>query len=155
VSVPGPHSCRVTDSAPAARRLRVLIVDADHRVRDSLSGLLGLGEELEVVGRAGHPAAALELCADLAPDVVVVEPRLPDVAGGLALVAEVRARFPGTTVLVLSWPGAVTERTALTVGADGLLSKSAGPNELVDAIVSLAGAGSHRTSAEPAQGGIA
>ena len=110
-----------------------------------MSGLLGLGEELEVVGRAGHPAAALQLCADLTPDV----------AGGLALVAEVRARFPGTTVLVLSWPGAVTERTALTVGADGLLSKSAGPSELVDAIVSLAGAGSHRLSVEPAHGGIA
>jgi DNA-binding NarL/FixJ family response regulator len=127
----------VTPPASSARRLRVVLVDADHRVRDSLASLLVLGDEIEVVGRAGEATAAISLCADLAPDVIVVDPRLPDVEGGLALLAEVRSRFPDTIVLVLSWPGTATEEAAATVGADGVISKSAAPGDLIDSIVAL------------------
>jgi DNA-binding NarL/FixJ family response regulator len=133
----------VTDSnaarSPAIGRLRVVVVDADHRVRDSLAELIGLGDELEVVGRAGHPGAALELCSERCPDVVILDPRLPDVDAGIALVAEVRRRFPGTVVLVLSWGLAVEDGAAM--GADGVLSKTAPPHELVERIVSLARGG--------------
>ncbi|HET7027066.1 MAG TPA: response regulator transcription factor [Candidatus Limnocylindrales bacterium] len=120
-----------------ARRLRVVVVDADRRVRDSLSGLLELGDELEVVGQAGQPGAALDLCAERDPDVVIVDPRLPDVDAGAALVMEVRARFPGTVVLVLSWPGSATDGDARAMGADGVLSKSAAPHELAEQVVAL------------------
>jgi DNA-binding NarL/FixJ family response regulator len=120
-----------------ARRLHVVVVDADRRVRDSLSGLLELGDELEVVGQAGHPGAALDLCSERNPDVVIVDPRLPDVDAGAALVTEVRARFPGTVVLVLSWPGSATEGDATSIGADGVLSKSAAPHELAEQVVAL------------------
>jgi DNA-binding NarL/FixJ family response regulator len=143
----------VTPPPGSARRLRVIVVDADHRVRESLASLLGVGDEIEVVGRAGEATAAIGLCADLAPDVIVVDPRLPDVEGGLALFAEVRSRFPDTIVLVLSWPGATTEAAATAVGADGVVSKSAAPGELIDSIVALsasaAGRRADRAAAAP------
>jgi len=97
-------------------RLRVVVIDADHRVRDSLAELLELGEGVEVVGRAGQSGAALTLCADLRPDVVLIDPRLPDVDGGRALLADLRARIPGAAVLVLSWPGSPIERMAIEIG---------------------------------------
>lgn len=115
--------------------LRVVVVDADHRVRDSLSGLLAIGDELEVVGETGHAGTAFDLCHDLSPDVVVIDPRLPDLDDGVALVREVRARCPDTIVLVLSWPGLATEHPM--VGVDGFVSKSDAPHEFVERIVSL------------------
>ncbi len=115
----------------------MVVVDADHRVRESLAELLGLGDELQVVGRASSAAAALDLCASLHPDVVVIDPRLPDVDGGVELLRSVRVRCPDTTVLVLSWPGSAAEREAAGLGADGILPKSAAPHEFVDQILSL------------------
>jgi DNA-binding NarL/FixJ family response regulator len=117
-------------------------VDADRRVRESLADLLGLGDDLEVVGGAGHLAAALDLCAEQAPDVIVLDPRLPDVDGGLALVGEVRRRFPRTAVLVVSWPGTAAEHVA--VDADGIVAKSADPHEFVEQIVLVARAAAAR-----------
>jgi DNA-binding NarL/FixJ family response regulator len=127
----------VTQPESLPTRLRVVVVDADRRVRDSLSGLLGIGDELEVVGRTGQPAAALDLCRELSPDVVVVDPRLPEVDDGLELVREVRSRCPDTIVLVLSWPGAPAEQAVGGLGADGFVSKSDAPHQLAERIVSL------------------
>ena len=66
------------------RPLRVLVVDADDRVRESLAGLLAIGDRVLVVGSAGQAATALALVREHRPDVVVVDPRLPEVDGGLA-----------------------------------------------------------------------
>jgi DNA-binding NarL/FixJ family response regulator len=127
----------VTQPASVRRRLRVVVVDADHRVRDSLAGLLAIGDELEVVGRTGHPATALDLCRELTPDVVVVDPRLPEVDDGLRLVTAVRTACPDTIVLVLSWPGATADEAITDMGGEGFVSKSDAPHEFVERIVSL------------------
>jgi DNA-binding NarL/FixJ family response regulator len=125
------------------RRHRVVVVDADHRVRASLAGLLGLGDHLEVVGQAGHLVEALRSCEEAEPDVVVIDPRLPDVNGGLALISVLRRRSPDCRVLVLSWAESLdSELTAM--GADACLPKSLAPQELVERVVALAGAPSGR-----------
>lgn len=98
-----------------------------------------MGDELEVVGRAAHAGGAIELCTEQVPDVVVVDPRLPDVDAGRALITELRARFPDTIVLVLSWPGRDDEHAAMRALADGFVPKSDAPPELVRRIVELAG----------------
>ena len=67
---PTPRS--VTPSAP-----RVVIVDADRRVQQSLADLLGIGGEVRVVGRASDVRAALETVEETRPDAVLVDPRLP------------------------------------------------------------------------------
>jgi DNA-binding NarL/FixJ family response regulator len=112
-------------------------VDGDRRVRDSLAELLALSGEVAVIGRAAGSAEALDLCSDLAPDALVVDPRLPDVDAGLVLLAELRERFPKMAVLVLSWPGGPVEDAALAAGADGLVPMSDNPSDLVARIVEL------------------
>ena len=121
----------MTDLAAASDPLRVLLVDPDDRVRESLAGLLRIGQKCLVVGSAGSSAGALALAAELVPDVVVVDPRLPDGEDGAALIAGLRAVAPGTRVLVLSW----SDTADLTSGADSYTRKTFRPRELIDAVL--------------------
>jgi DNA-binding NarL/FixJ family response regulator len=114
--------------------LRVLVVDADDRVRESLTGLLEIGGRLEVVGSAGQPGDALALVASESPDVVIVDPRLPEVDAGLAFITRLRASAPLVRVLVMSWTDGL-EHTALAGRADGYVRKTFRPSELVAAIM--------------------
>jgi DNA-binding NarL/FixJ family response regulator len=140
----------VTRTPRAARPLRLVVVDGDRRVRDSLAELLGLGDELEVVGRAADAGAAADVCASAAPDVVVIDPRLPDADAGRAVIEQLRARFPSTTLLVLSWPGACDDQ-AIDELVDGFVAKSDPPAELARRIVELAGGadGRRRQAVDP------
>ena len=120
----------MTDSAATPEPLRVLLVDPDERVRESLAGLLCIGQRCLVVGSAGTAAAATDMAADLVPDIVVIDPRLPD-EDGAALIAHFREVAPGTRVLVLNW----SDTADLTSGADGYVRKTFRPQELIDAVV--------------------
>ncbi|MGZ9159648.1 MAG: response regulator [Candidatus Limnocylindrales bacterium] len=123
------------DPYPAtADAIRVLVVDADDRVRESLSGLLAIGDHVKVVGSAGQAASALELVADCRPDVVIVDPRLPEVAGGISLIASLRELHPNIGVLVLCRSDA-PDPALRDCGADGFLRKTFRPSELTAAIV--------------------
>lgn len=118
-------------------RFRVVLVDADHRVRECLRDLITVDGGIEVVGTAGHAAAAIALVETARPHVVVVDPRLPDLEAGLALVARLRAAFPAVRVLVLGWSEALADAAASS-GADGTLDKTSQPDELVAQIVAMA-----------------
>ena len=116
------------------KHLRVLVVDPDRRVRQSLSGLIGcLGRHIEVVGTAADTSSALELADSQSPQMVLLDPRLPDVDAGLALVAELRRRSPELRIIVMGWADSL-EYPAIARGADGFIGKEAGPNEFLDAI---------------------
>jgi DNA-binding NarL/FixJ family response regulator len=112
----------------------VLIVDADERTRESLAGLIGIGRRCLVVGKAGHAEEALGLLSTFQPDVVVIDPRLPEIDGGRAFMARVRELSPGTRVLVMGWSDAI-EQDCLLNGADAFVRKTFKPRELVDAVV--------------------
>ena len=112
----------------------MLIVDADDRVRESLAGLLAIGDRVLVVGAAGQAGLALELTARETPDVVVVDPRLPDVDGGIAFIGQLRSIAPDVRILAMSWSDTL-EHVAMTGGADGFVRKTFRPTELVAAIV--------------------
>ena len=118
--------------------LRVLVVDADDRVRESLSGLLAIGRKLVVVGSAGQAARAMDLLADESPDVVIVDPRLPEVAGGLKFIERVRARRPDIRIVVMSWSDRLDD-PALAAASDGFIRKTFRPNDLIAAILSASG----------------
>ncbi len=101
-----------TDDAPGlgpvgtGSPLRLLVVDADRRVRSSLVGLLDLAEQVEVVGSAGHARAALDTCEACRPDAVVIDPRLPELPDGVAFIRRLRAERPEVRVVVIAWiPG--------------------------------------------------
>ena len=91
-----------------------------------------------VVGERGPARPALELLAIESPDVVIVDPRLPDVAGGLAFIERIRARDPRR-------PDRRHElergprRPGARRGGDGFIRKTFRPNDLVAAICSASG----------------
>lgn len=120
--------------ATLPRSPRVVIVDADRRVQQSLADLLGVTGEVRVVGRAGDVRGALELVQQELPDVVLVDPRLPDVEAGLALVAGMARAWPSMRVVMTGWSD--TEGHApLGSSETAYVSKSASPEQFAAAIV--------------------
>ena len=117
--------------------LRVVVVDGDDRVRESLAGLLCIGGRLEVVGSAGQTEPAMDIVMATRPDIVVLDPRLPDVEAGLSLIRRLRESAPGVRVLVMGGANA-TERDDLARSADGLVRKTFRPTDLVAAVIAAA-----------------
>ena len=113
---------------------RVIVVDADDRIRESLIGLLGISHRVAIVGSAGDAARALDLAAIEQPDIIVIDPRLPDVTGGLACIRRLRATVPGVRVLALCSAEAMDGgQVAATV--DGCVRKTFRPDDLMAAIL--------------------
>jgi two-component system NarL family response regulator/two-component system response regulator DevR len=116
------------------RPVRVVLVDADDRVRESLCGLLCIGDRIDVVGSAGHTETALDVVLETRPDIVVLDPRLPDVDGGLSFIDRLRADSPGVRVVVLCGADH-DERADLEAAADGCVRKTFRPGDLVAGVV--------------------
>jgi DNA-binding NarL/FixJ family response regulator len=88
---------------------RVVIVDADRRVLQSLGDLLGVSGEVDVVGRAGDVRSALQEIERLHPDAVLVDPRLPDIDAGMALIGGMSRAWPGMRVVLTGWGDASSQ----------------------------------------------
>jgi DNA-binding NarL/FixJ family response regulator len=116
---------------------RIVVVDADHRVRDSFAGLIALAGGVDVVATTDQPGEALQAVRQSQPDVVVLDPRLPELEVGLALIAEMHRASPAVRVLVLGW-SEDHEQMAMDAGADGFICKSADPVALVEAVLAVA-----------------
>ena len=128
--------------------IRVLVVDADDRVRESLTGLLAIGGRCTVVASAGLAGPAFDLAIESEPDVVIVDPRLPEVDGGMAFIARLRANLPAVRILAMSWSDSL-ESAVIESGADGFVRKTFRPSELVAAVLS-AGRTLDQTASETA-----
>jgi DNA-binding response OmpR family regulator len=87
-----------------------------------------------VVASAGQVGPALDLAIDHQPDVVILDPRLPEVDGGMALIARLRAQLPNVRILAMSWSDTL-EAGVLESGADGFVRKTFRPTELVAAVL--------------------
>lgn len=114
--------------------VRVVIVDADDRVRESLAGILAATDRVDVLGTAGDPAAALSLVIATRPDVIMVDPRLPDLDAAAAFICAIRAELPEVCVLAMSWSDPM-EQAALAAGADGFFRKTYRSSALLAALV--------------------
>lgn len=114
--------------------VRVVIVDADDLVCQTVAALVGIGGRIEVVGIAGTPARALDVTLATMPDVVLVDPRLPDLLGGLAFIRQVHAAAPATRVLVICSPEFL-DQAAGAEGVDHAMRKTYRPDDLTAAIV--------------------
>ncbi|WP_432570998.1 response regulator transcription factor [Kineococcus sp. SYSU DK005] len=112
----------------------VLLVDDQALLRMGFRLVIESEPDLEVVGEASDGAVALEQVRALAPDVVLMDVRMPGV-DGIEATRRIAAEHPSSRVLVLTTFD-VDEYAfaALRSGASGFLVKSAQPAELVDAI---------------------
>jgi DNA-binding NarL/FixJ family response regulator len=120
-----------------AQPIRVLIVDDHPVVRRGLRALLEVQDGIEVAGEAGDGAAALGLDAEYAPDVILLDLKLPG-TDGVAVLGELRARGSAARVLVLtSATEPASASLAVRSGAAGVLYKDVDPDALVRAIRSV------------------
>ncbi|GAB3745439.1 response regulator transcription factor [Amycolatopsis oliviviridis] len=115
--------------------VRVLIVDDQALFREALATLLEVQPEIEVVGEAADGEQAVRLCAELTPDVALMDLRMP-VLDGIAATTRLRAEQPGVRVLALTtFDDDEDVFAALRAGAVGYLLKDVSSTRLVEALV--------------------
>jgi DNA-binding NarL/FixJ family response regulator len=112
-----------------------LLLAEDHKiVREGTRQLLGQSADMEVIGEASDGVEAVQLAADLHPDVIVMDVRLPRL-NGIEATRTITARFPEIRVLILSaYDDDSYVFPLLEAGASGYLLKTASGVELAEAI---------------------
>lgn len=119
--------------------IRVLIADDQRVVREGLAMVLGLLPGVDVVGAASDGAEAVALAADLHPDVVLMDLRMPR-CDGVEATRLLREREPATKVVVLTtYADDRSVLEALRAGARGYLTKDAGGAEIREALEQVMG----------------
>lgn len=114
--------------------IRVLVVDDHPVVRSGLVGLLGLEPDMVVVGEAADGAEALTLAAEQAPDVVLMDLRMP-LMDGVAATGRLAGSVAAPRVLVLTTYDTDADIVrAVEAGATGYLLKDTPREALVDAV---------------------
>ncbi|MEY9948299.1 DNA-binding NarL/FixJ family response regulator [Kitasatospora sp. GAS1066B] len=121
----------------AGTATRVLVADDQTVVREGIVMLLGLLPGIEVVGAATDGEEAVRLVAEHAPDVVLMDLRMPR-CDGVEATRLIRAQHPGTEVVVLTtYADDDSLFAALQAGARGYLTKDAGAEEIARAIADV------------------
>jgi DNA-binding NarL/FixJ family response regulator len=118
--------------------IRLLIVDDDPLVRSALTFMLGGQSDLEVVGEAGDGQAGLEAAAQLRPDVVLMDIRMPRLGGLDATRRLLAGEDPPRVIVLTTFDADEYVAEALAAGADGFLLKDTAPPQVVDAIRKVA-----------------
>jgi NarL family two-component system response regulator LiaR len=118
----------------ATQPIRVMVVDDHAMVRRGLATFLMAFDDLEMAGEAANGDVAIQQCAEMRPDVVLMDMVMPGMDGAAAT-REIRQQFPQVQVIALTSfkeEGLVTG--ALQAGAIGYLLKDVSAEELAQAI---------------------
>lgn len=122
--------------------IRVMVVDDHTMVRKGLATFLKVFEDestdskpaLELVGEAANGSAAISLCAEIQPDVILMDMVMPDMDGVVAT-RVIRQKFPEVQIIALtSYKEGDMIKNALEAGAIGYLLKDVSADELAGAI---------------------
>lgn len=114
--------------------IRLLIVDDQTMIRQALEVMLGLADDLDVVGTAANGRDALDLVADRHPDVVLMDLNMP-IMGGVEATERIRATWPEVAVVVLTtFDDDESVLRALRAGALGYLTKDADHAHIAQAV---------------------
>ena len=119
-------------------KIRVFLLDDHEVVRDGIRHLLSAEDDLEVVGEAGTAQEAIDRIPPLAPDVAVLDVRLPD-SSGVEVCREVRSLVPNLACLMLtSFADDEALFDAVMAGASGYVLKEIRGRDLVSDIRKVA-----------------
>jgi DNA-binding NarL/FixJ family response regulator len=121
--------------------IRVLLVDDDPLVRAGLRLMLRSAPDIDVVGEAADGAAAITAAAELVPDVVLMDIRMPGTDGvtaTAAITARAEASATPRGVALTTIDADELVRQAITAGAVGYLVKDTPPAEIISAVRAVA-----------------
>ncbi len=118
--------------------IRVMIVDDHPIVRAGLVALVDAADDIEVVGTASNGLEAVRVAQTLAPDVVLMDLRMPELDGDEAT-ARIIAANPATRVVILTtYESDDAILSAIEAGASGYLLKAAPEAELIAGVRAVA-----------------
>jgi DNA-binding NarL/FixJ family response regulator len=121
--------------------IRILLVDDQRLMREGLRILLELESDLEIVGEAGDGQAALDAYANLLPDVVLMDVRMPGM-DGVEATWRLRERWPDASIVILTtFDDDEYVFEGLRAGALGYLLKDVSGHDLAQAIRTVAAGG--------------
>ena len=115
-------------------KIKILMVDDHALMRDGIGALLGLHDDIEIVGEASEGKEAIKKARELAPDVIIMDIAMPGM-DGLEATRRIRKENPKMKVLVLTqYDTREYILSAIKAGAAGYIPKRALGSELVAAI---------------------
>lgn len=130
--------------------MKVIIADDHPVVRQGLRQMLAVEQDLQVVGEARNGQEVVDLSRRIPWEVAVLDYNMPG-KNGLELIKELRQRYPGRAVLILSmYPEDRYAVRALKAGASGYLTKDSASEQLVSALRKIAAGGVHISDAAAA-----
>lgn len=117
-----------------SKKHSIYIIDDHSLVREGLRSLVVQQPDLEVVGEAGEPAAALSGIAQSSPDIILLDLSLRH-GSGIELIKDIVIRFPHARIIVVSMHDEMiyAERT-IRAGARGYVMKTESSHQVIDAI---------------------
>lgn len=114
--------------------IKVIIADDIQILRMGLEVSLAADSEIEIVGQASDGKEAFEMCVKNAPDVVLMDMRMPRYDGEYGT-RQIKAHFPEIKVLVLTtFDDSETVQKAVSCGADGYILKEMEHDKIIGAI---------------------
>ncbi|MDN4478360.1 response regulator [Demequina lignilytica] len=123
--------------------ITVLVLDDHEVVRRGICDILERADGIAVVAEASTVAQAVRRAEAVRPQVILSDLRLPD-GTGLDVIGHVRGKLPDTRIVVLtSYDDDEARAAARSAGADVFLAKTAGPNEILQAVRDAASGREH------------
>jgi DNA-binding NarL/FixJ family response regulator len=118
--------------------IRVLIADDQALVRGGFRAILSVEDDIEVVGEAGDGREAVSTARILAPDVVLLDVRMPGMDGLEAAHELAQSPSKPRVLMLTTFDNDAYLHTAMRAGASGFLLKTVSPGELVQAVRTVA-----------------
>ncbi|GBR11405.1 response regulator transcription factor [Gluconobacter frateurii] len=121
--------------------IRLILAEDQAMLLDAFEALLGLEEDIQIVGRAADGQQALQLATTLRPDVIITDIEMPNMTG-IELAEQVREQgLPSRVMIVTTFGRAGYLRRALQAGVRGYMLKDAPITQLANAIRKVAAGG--------------
>ncbi|MCL6099847.1 MAG: response regulator transcription factor [Bacteroidetes bacterium] len=126
--------------------MNIIITDDHEIIREGLKKIIAKHDDLKIVAEAASIAELEKLLDNNQAELVILDISLPD-KSGLDFVKDLKSRYPETKVLLFSiYPEEKFAKRAINMGADGYLSKSAKPSEIISAIRKIESGGKYLKS---------